>query len=165
MAALDKAYDARVSFVGPVRDEIPANEIANAAQRGDSSAWTPDRRLPGATAEKFSRSVRIVRSSDYQAIYKTGRKIHSSHFVLFSRVNTLGHSRMGITASRKVGGAVKRNRVKRLFREIFRKNLNQIPCRFDMVVNVKSGCGDIGYEDLRAEFLAAVKKLPDRHSG
>jgi len=118
-----------------------------------------------AAAEKFPRSVRIVRSSDYQALYKTGYKIHSSYFVLFGRRNTLGHSRLGITASRKVGGAVVRNRVKRLFREIFRRSLSRIPDRFDMVVNAKSGCGDANYEDLRAEFLTAVKKLTARLPG
>jgi len=112
-----------------------------------------------AAAEKFPRSVRIVRASDYRALYNTGRKIHSSHFVLFSRVNALGHSRLGITASRKVGGAVTRNRVKRLFREIFRRSRNQIPSRFDIVINAKSGCGSAGYEYLQAEFLKAVKKL------
>ena len=115
--------------------------------------------------EKFPRSIRIVRSSDYQAIYKTGCKIHSSHFVLFSRGNPLDHPRLGITASRKVGGAVVRNRAKRLFREIFRRSIDQIPNRFDIVVNAKSGCGNTRYEDLKAEFLAAVKKLRERYSG
>jgi ribonuclease P protein component len=117
-----------------------------------------------ATAEKFPRSVRIVRSSDYRTLYKTGYKIHSLHFVLFSRGNDLGHSRLGITASRKVGGAVARNRVKRLFREIFRRYINQIPGRLDIVINAKSGCDSVGYEDLRVEFLKTVKKLMDRNS-
>jgi len=140
-------------------------EAADAAQPGDSPARIFNRRVSGATAEKFPRSVRIVRSLDYQALYKTSSKIHSPHFVLFGCCNTLGHCRLGITASRKVGGAVVRNRVKRLFREIFRRTLNQIPNRFDMVVNVKSGCGNVCYEDLRVEFLAAVKKLADRYPG
>jgi ribonuclease P protein component len=118
-----------------------------------------------AAAEKFPRSVRIVRPSDYQNIYKTGYKIHSSHFVLFSRGNDLGHCRLGIPASRKVGGAVVRNRVKRLFREIFRRSQDQIPDRFDMVVNAKSSCGGVHYDDLRLEFLSVVKKIANRYSG
>ena len=120
--------------------------------------------LSAQAAEKFPRFVRIVRSSDYQTLYKKGHKVHSSNFVLFSRGNSLGYSRMGITASRKVGGAVVRNRVKRLFREIFRRSLNQIQCRLDIVVNAKSGCGGVRYEDLRTEFLTAVKKLANRYS-
>ena len=114
------------------------------------------------TAEKFPRSVRIVRSSDYKTLYKTGHKIHSSNFVLFGRCNALGCSRLGITASRKVGGAVVRNSVKRLLREIFRRSLNQIPGGFDVVANAKSGCCSVQYDDLRVEFLAAVKKLTAR---
>ena len=110
-------------------------------------------------AEKFPPAVRIVRSADYRAIYKTGGKIHSSNFVLFSRRNVLGYSRLGITVSRKVGGAVVRNRTKRLFREIFRRSLNQIPSPFDMVVNAKAGCVGIDYDRLCAEFMAVVKKL------
>ncbi|MDR0311310.1 MAG: ribonuclease P protein component [Acidobacteriota bacterium] len=166
MTVRDKAQGARtLSDRCPITDEIPADGAVNAARRGCSPAQAFNRRLTGAASEKFPRSIRIVHSSDYKALYKTERKIYSSHFVLYSRVNTLGRSRLGITASRKVGGAVVRNRVKRLFREIFRRHLNQIPDRFDIVVNAKSGCGGAGYEDLRAEFLTAVKKLVARHSG
>jgi len=138
---------------------------ASAARCRKSLAQSFNQSFPGTTSKKFPRSVRIVRSSDYQALYKTGYKIHSSHFVLFGRGNDLGHSRLGITASRKVGGAVVRNRVKRLLREVFRRSLNQIPYRFDMVINAKSGWDVVSYDDLRAEFLTAVKKLAVRHSG
>jgi ribonuclease P protein component len=110
-------------------------------------------------SEEFPRKVRIVRSSDYRDIYKTGRKVNSKRFVLFVRVNNVGHSRMGLTVSRKVGGAVVRNRVKRLFREIFRRTLEQIPDQFDIVVNAKSGCAGVGYDELRGEFMEATRKL------
>jgi ribonuclease P protein component len=147
-------------------DGISAEETADAPRHSEfgecGTAQTFNQRLHDAASEKFPRAIRIVRPSDYQAIYKTGRKIHSSHFVLFSRVNALGHSRLGITASRKAGGAVVRNRTKRLFREIFRRCRNQIPGLFDIVVNVKSGCAGINYDDLKVEFLNAVKKLADR---
>jgi ribonuclease P protein component len=111
-----------------------------------------------AISEAFSHNVRIVRSSDYRAIYKTGRKIHSRRFILFVRTNEVGHSRLGLTVSRKVGGAVIRNRVKRLFREIFRKSFEEIPERLDIVINAKASCIGAGYIELRAEFLDAVKK-------
>jgi ribonuclease P protein component len=111
-----------------------------------------------ATTEEFPHIVRIVRTSDYRALYKTGRKVHSERLVLFCRANAIGHPRLGITVSRKIGGAVVRNRVKRLFREIFRRSLSQIPNRFDIVVNAKSGCVGTSYVALRTEFLSAAHR-------
>ncbi len=110
-------------------------------------------------SEGFPHAVRIVRTSDYRMLYKTGRKIYSERFVLFIRENGLGRHRLGITVSRKVGGAVVRNRIKRLLREIFRKSYGEIPKQLDIVVNVKADCAGAGYNDLRIEFLAAVQRI------
>lgn len=100
-----------------------------------------------------------MRGSDYRAIYGTGLKLNSERFVLFGRENNLDHHRLGITVSRKVGGAVVRNRVKRLFREIFRKSAADLPNHFDLVVNAKRACADASYSDLGAEFIFAARKI------
>ena len=112
--------------------------------------------------EGFPRQHRIVRGSDYRAIYGTGVKLNSERFVLFGRENCLDHHRLGITVSRKVGGAVVRNRVKRLFREIFRKSAAGLPNHFDLVVNAKRTCADANYRDLDAEFVFAARKICKR---
>jgi ribonuclease P protein component len=109
--------------------------------------------------ERFPWRRRIVRSSDYLAIYKSGRKLDAGKFVLFGRPNELGFHRLGLTVSRKVGGAVVRNRVKRLFREIFRKSSAEIPCHFDLVVNARNECAKASYEALRGDFLSAARRL------
>ncbi|MBN2241920.1 MAG: ribonuclease P protein component [Acidobacteria bacterium] len=109
-------------------------------------------------SERFPNFHRIVRSVDYRDIYNTGEKIHSVKFVLFRRGNALGHARLGITVSRKIGCASKRNRIKRLFREIFRRSAAEIPGNLDIVVNAKSGCAGAGFGELREEFIAAVRK-------
>lgn len=111
------------------------------------------------TCEGFPRCNRIVRTSDYRAIYSQGRKIHTEKFVLFGQVNAFQRHRLGITVSRKVGGAVVRNRVKRLFREIFRKSSLEIPNHFDLVVNAKRGCAEASYSELCAEFISAAKRM------
>ena len=111
------------------------------------------------TDERFPREVRIVRSSDYRTIYKSGRRVHSERFVLFGRENGIDHHRLGITVSRKVGCAPVRNRIKRIFREIFRRLSGEIPNRLDIVVNAKAGCVGASYTVLREEFIAAARRI------
>jgi ribonuclease P protein component len=112
-----------------------------------------------AKSEGFPHQLRIVRSKDYRDIYKAGKKIHSKRFILFVRKSSIEHSRLGLTVSRKVGGSVSRNRVKRLFREVFRRSIGKIPNQLDIVVNAKSSCIAVNYIELRNEFLDLMQKL------
>jgi ribonuclease P protein component len=107
----------------------------------------------------FPHSYRVVRGSDYRTAYKKGFKLDSERFVLFSRKNGLDHPRLGLTVSRKVGGAVVRNRVKRLFREIFRRSRAGISAPVDLVINAKRPCATAGYHELNEEFLILVRRL------
>ena len=109
--------------------------------------------------EGFPRHQRIVRGSDYRLIYSVGLKFNSENLVLFARENDLHYARLGITVSRKVGGAVVRNRVKRVFREIFRRSRADLPNHFDFVVNAKRSCVDAAYGPLRAELLHAIRRI------
>jgi ribonuclease P protein component len=111
------------------------------------------------TDERFPRRQRIISSSDFRSIYQKGRRIDAGKFVLFCRPNELGYPRLGLTVSRKVGGAVIRNRVKRLFREVFRRSSARIPCHFDFVVNARQECGTAAYAELIEDFLSAARRL------
>lgn len=110
-------------------------------------------------SEGFPRRHRIVHGAQFRAVYDAGAKLHSDKFVLFGRENTLSHHRLGLTVSRKVGCAVVRNRVKRLFREIFRKSFAEIPGHFDLVVNAKRTCAGATYSILREEFMVAAHRI------
>ncbi len=68
----------------------------------------------------MERRIRLRRSSDIKRVYDEGKSWAHPLLVLIVRPNELGLSRVGVTASRKVGGAVKRNRAKRLLREAAR---------------------------------------------
>ena len=67
--------------------------------------------------------------------------------------------RFGITASRKVGGAVVRNRARRRVRELFRTHRNAVSGWFgDLVVNVRRGCHEVGWEKLAEDFERCMRK-------
>jgi ribonuclease P protein component len=112
-----------------------------------------------ASPEQFPREHRITGSREFRAIYNAGLKVDSASFVLFGRANNLDHHRLGLTVTRRIGGAVIRNRIKRLFREIFRKSSGEIPHHFDLIVNAKRKCNNVAFERLRNEFISAARKL------
>jgi ribonuclease P protein component len=78
------------------------------------------------------RDERIRRRADFQRLYEHGTRAHGRYATLFILPNKLNVSRLGISATRKIGGAVRRNRAKRLIREVFRRN--RIATGFDVVV-------------------------------
>lgn len=88
---------------------------------------------------------------------RNGRRVHTPHFVvaLLPRLELIGAPRVGFTVTKKVAGSVGRNRVKRVLREVFRRNRQFFPDGCDMVVIAKSGAHLLGYEDARAELAGA----------
>jgi ribonuclease P protein component len=106
--------------------------------------------------ERFRPRDRIRKRSEYKAIYDRGQRIPSSNFVLFVMRNGTGRPRLGITVTRRVGGAVKRNRAKRLIREIFRRHKSELG-DVDIVVNGRPGLPEAEYRRLESEFLARVR--------
>jgi ribonuclease P protein component len=105
---------------------------------------------------RFRPQDRIRKRSEYQVIYDRGQRIPSGSFVLFVLRNALGRPRLGITATRRIGGAVKRNRAKRLVREIFRRNRSELE-DVDIVVNVRAALPGAEYRRLEAELLTRLR--------
>jgi len=68
----------------------------------------------------FSQQERMLKRPDFLECFARGRKKNSANFIIFYQDRRIGHPRIGITVSKKVGNAVRRNRIKRLLREFFR---------------------------------------------
>jgi ribonuclease P protein component len=112
----------------------------------------------------FTPRERLRKRADFQRVYENGWKVHGRLATLFTLPNALPGARLGIAATRKLGGAVQRNRAKRLIREVFRRN--KITQGFDVVVVPKRELLDAGLSALENEYRHSVaRSLSHRKQG
>jgi len=108
---------------------------------------------------KFRPAERIRRRAEFQQVYERGIRIHSRYSTVFVLANTLEVGRLGIAATRKLGGAVVRNRAKRLIREVFRRN--KIATGFDVVIIPKRELLDASLNTLQTDYRTLLeRRLP-----
>jgi ribonuclease P protein component len=100
---------------------------------------------------------RIRSRRDYLRVQSEGRRVHTPHFVLM--VMPAERKRLGITVTRKVAGAVGRNRVKRLVREAFRLNRELFPEACEVVVVARTGAQRLDYAAVCQELRDAENAL------
>lgn len=92
-------------------------------------------------------------------------RVSGRHFVLFILPNKLGHSRLGVTLSRKVGNAVVRNQARRRIRDIFRKRRDLLSAGFDVVVHTRPEIAGQPRAILEMKFEEAVSKFDRLEKG
>lgn len=89
--------------------------------------------------QSFSPAARLTKRSQFLSMSGQARRAGSRHFLVLWRPNGLDHSRLGVTVTRRVAGAVGRNRLKRLVREAFRTAGSSLPPGLDLVVIARPG--------------------------
>ena len=104
----------------------------------------------------FRAHERIRRRVEFKQVYERGTRVHSRYSTVFMLPNDRGVGRLGIAATRKLGGAVQRNRAKRLIREVFRRN--KIADGFDVVVIPKRELLDASLIALEADYRALLER-------
>ena len=111
------------------------------------------------------REERIARRSDFTRTYEGGRKQFGRYVVVFALDTGRGVCRLGITATRKVGKAHLRNRMKRWVRECYRLHREKLglPRRsIDFVVNIKPAASDATFADFCADLCRALQRSAER---
>lgn len=111
---------------------------------------------------RFPKGERILRRADFQRVYEGGIKRHGRFCVAFGQRTQAERSRIGITATRKIGKAHDRNRYKRWVRETWRRErhstgIDLLPA--DVVVNVKTNARDASFADFSNDLLTVLRRL------
>jgi ribonuclease P protein component len=109
----------------------------------------------------FRAADRLRSGSEFRRIYALRCSVGGSLVVLYGAANSLGHARLGLSVSRKVGGAVVRNRWKRLLREAFRTSRSRLPLGLDLIAIPRSGSRP-KLDGLQAELVELAGKLARR---
>ena len=107
-------------------------------------------------AEGFPRADRILSRTDFLRVQREGKRVHTPHFVIMVLAGR--SQRLGITVTRKAAGSVGRNRVRRVVREVFRRNRSLFPdC--ELVLVARSGAERLGYAAVLGEITQAKAAL------
>jgi ribonuclease P protein component len=102
----------------------------------------------------------LSRSAEFDRVYREGRSHAGRHLVLYSfprEASEDDEPRLGLSVGRKVGGAVERNKVKRLLREAFWQSEERVPPGHDFVVVARSEAAEFA----EREGLAGIKNELD----
>lgn len=100
-------------------------------------------------------------NNDFQNVYKTGKKIYGTYSLLFIKKNNNPYNEYGFVASKKMGNAVCRNRIKRLFREFINKNETFLPTSTTFIFVAKKKSGEeiktIKYNQIEQDLCKILK--------
>lgn len=131
---------------------MSAEPIAGTMESGQ--AGKPDLRRP--------RSIRLTRSHEFAAVRKDGRRAHGRFLVLAVAPiaeSPSAESKLGVIASRRVGGAVVRNRLRRRCKELHRLSRPLLPPGLGIVLTIKKEASGASFEELQTEWLRLARKL------
>jgi ribonuclease P protein component len=105
---------------------------------------------PKGTA-RFGKAARLRHRQEFLRAQAQGKRFHTPHFGVTLAPMAEDHPRLGLVATRRMGKAVRRNRVKRLLREFFRRHQAGLPA-FDLVIMAKKGAAALGYHQVEEEL-------------
>jgi ribonuclease P protein component len=138
---------------------VVAGRAASASR--SSAAAVPSR------SESLPKQKRLAKRREFLRVYETGRKLFSRYCVLFFAVNDLRYSRVGVTATKKLGKANIRNRLKRWTREVYRRQREPLGLdqnALDLVVNIKPIAAEASFRDFSSDLQRALQKVAAEES-
>lgn len=115
-------------------------------------------------SERFPKRLRLTRQREFDRVFQSRISARDTLLIVHCAPNFLEHSRLGISASRRLGNAVARNYWKRLIREAFRRQQTELPQGLDLVVRPQGGPQPEA-QQIAHSLLKLAGKLQRRVSG
>jgi len=102
--------------------------------------------------------MRIKSADEFNDIIKTGTKIYSPFFIIYYKDKKLDNPRFGITQAKKFGKAYKRNRYRRILREIIRTNIKVFKNEYDYIIIIMKKCDTLDFKQIEDNLLKVIKE-------
>lgn len=83
---------------------------------------------------RFRKHEHLRRAADFRRVYERRCSVSDNWLIVYACANDLPYLRLGLSVSRKMGGAVERNRLRRLYREVFRLSRHEMPVGLDLIL-------------------------------
>ena len=99
-----------------------------------------------------------MKRAEFVNLKLSRERLHSPYLMLVFKKNELGRERLGIAVGKRTGKAVRRNRTKRLLREVFRTNRSMFPSGSDTLIVAKRDCSRLRLEEIEREIMELLSK-------
>lgn len=114
-------------------------------------------------SQRFTKARRVRHRGEFTRVFDLSLRAQGRYLTVLMAPNKAGTARLGIVASRKLGDAVRRNRAKRLIREVFRRS-STLPSGVDVVVIPRRELFEAPYSSLQTDFRGTIKRCAARLS-
>ena len=110
-------------------------------------------------ASGFGAGARLKDGEEFTRVFSQGKKTVGRSLILWHRVDPSGRDpKLGLSVSSKVGGAVRRSRLKRLIRETFRLRRSELPAGLELVAYPRPGCSWKGRDDAERDLFDLLRQ-------
>lgn len=107
----------------------------------------------------MQKKYRLAKRKDFGKVYRLGQSAANRQFVVYVMKNpNTEHMRAGVSVSKKLGGAVVRNRLRRQVKEIVRLNAERIEPGHDFIIIVRKAAVGLSYRDMERSLVHALKR-------